>query len=117
MATEDWFVSECGPESDDLSYDGVPDCAQSCLHEKLVYYGCVTEGSNCFCIHGSLFDCQSNCHKENERTAIKNWLMDRGSVNAALAEKGADTGIFYGSTDAASESRQWPILFRSKGKS
>ncbi|KIW31333.1 uncharacterized protein PV07_02990 [Cladophialophora immunda] len=116
MATEDWFVKECGPGSDDLSYDGLPACAQGCLRQKLVYYGCITEGRNCFCIHGSLFDCQSNCHKESEITAIKDWLTDQCGVSAALAQKGVDTGVFYGSTDDTSESRQSPLIYRPKRK-
>ncbi|OAL34240.1 hypothetical protein AYO20_06495 [Fonsecaea nubica] len=116
MAVEDWFVQECGPESDYLSYDGLPACARSCLHPALVYYGCVSEGRNCFCLHGSLFDCQSNCHKESERTAIKNWLVERCGVSPALGQKGADTGVFYGSAEDDSESRQSPVLFRPKRK-
>jgi len=116
MATEDWYVRECGPGSDDLSYDGLPACAHNCLHEKLVYYGCITEGRNCFCIHGDMFDCQSKCHKKSERMAIKDWLMDQCGVSPALAEKGADTGVFWGSTDADSQSKQSPINFSSTRK-
>jgi hypothetical protein len=117
MAAEDWYVKECGSGSDDLSYDGLPACAHSCLHQRLVYYGCITEGRNCFCIHGDMFDCQSNCHKESERMAIKHWLMDQCGVSPALAAKGADTGVFWGSTDADSESRLLsPILYSSARK-
>ncbi|OAP54247.1 hypothetical protein AYL99_11348 [Fonsecaea erecta] len=116
MATEDWFMDECGPDSDKLLYDGLPACAQRCLRPALVYYGCVTEGRNCFCIHGSLFNCQSNCHKESEVTAIQNWLVGQCGVSAALGKKGAEHGVFYGSTDDDSESRDSPVLFQTKRK-
>ncbi|KIX95204.1 uncharacterized protein Z520_09120 [Fonsecaea multimorphosa CBS 102226] len=114
MFTEDWFVKECGPNSDRLSYDGLPACAQGCLHEQLVYYGCVTEGRNCFCIQGSLFNCQSNCHKESETIAIQHWLMAQCGISKALAEKGTLEGVFYGSTADLPELKESLAVFRPR---
>jgi hypothetical protein len=90
MLAEDWYVGVCGQDADQLSYDGLPDCARNCLPEALFDHGCITEGRNCFCSGGELFGCTELCTAESDRLAVQNWIVKQCGASEELAKQGAD---------------------------
>ncbi len=93
--TENWFASLC-PDSPALKLDfsGLPKCARGCLDDATFGYGCLTQSSNCFCSHGSLFDCHNNCHSQDEWQQIETWLQDACDVSPDIAKQAIDSGTF-----------------------
>lgn len=94
MLAEDWYVTVCGQDADQLSYNGLPDCAQNCLPEALFDHGCITKGRNCFCSGGELFGCTELCTAESDRLAVQNWIVKQCGASEELAKQGANGGHF-----------------------
>lgn len=90
MLAEDWYVGVCGPNADQLSYNGLPDCARNCLPEALFDHGCITEGRNCFCSGGELFGCTELCTAESDRLAVQNWIVKQCNASEEFAKQGAN---------------------------
>ncbi|KAF2274509.1 uncharacterized protein EI97DRAFT_435051 [Westerdykella ornata] len=92
MIIEDWLFNKC-PDAPTIDFNKAPACARRCLEEKSFDYGCLTRNTNCFCIHGSLFDCQNQC-ADKDKQALKSWLVDTCGISEARADAGVMTGDF-----------------------
>jgi hypothetical protein len=70
---EDWYnQTACPGKTRELDFGGVPKCARQCLHDGLVDYGCISAGKDCFCLQGTLFDCDKRCSGA-ELESLQNW--------------------------------------------
>lgn len=114
MKVEDWFRGLC-PEAPVVDFKKAPNCAAQCLNEKSFDYGCLTNNTNCFCIHGSLFDCQKNCGKQ-DREKLKHWLIDSCDATVAQAEVGVVTGNFTEVAAASVNETSRDLIFTPKKK-
>ncbi|KAF2009719.1 hypothetical protein BU24DRAFT_428608 [Aaosphaeria arxii CBS 175.79] len=92
MQIEDWFFKQC-PDAPTVEFSKAPTCVATCLAEKSIDYGCLTKNTNCFCIHGSLFDCQQWCG-DQDKQKLKGWLMDTCGIDESLAAAGVESGDF-----------------------
>ncbi|KIX02056.1 uncharacterized protein Z518_07995 [Rhinocladiella mackenziei CBS 650.93] len=93
--TEDWFAKLC-PDSPALKLDfsSLPNCARRCLDDAIFEYGCLTQSSNCFCTHGTLFGCHDKCTSDEEWERIAEWLQDACSLDADQARLALEEGAF-----------------------
>jgi hypothetical protein len=103
---EDWFKTQC-PDIPPIDFNSAPKCARQCLWEQSISYGCVASTRNCFCSHGSLFDCEKQC-KGTVAQSLVDWFKDQCLVSESEAEY--DTGV------SSSKSAVIASLFKSPYK-
>lgn len=92
MLMENWFNKTCPDVDPSISYsfkvnskdELVPSCAQKCIQEQALFYGCTSESKNCFCSHESLFGCTATCSKADNAT-LASWLAATCQITAADA--------------------------------
>jgi hypothetical protein len=83
---EDWFKTQC-PDVQPIDFNSAPKCARQCLSEQSINYGCVGSTRNCFCSHGSLFNCEKQCKGTAAiQQSIVNWFKDQCLVSESEAE-------------------------------
>ena len=83
---EDWFKTQC-PDVPPIDFSSAPKCARQCLSEQSINYGCIGSSRNCFCSHGSLFDCEKQCKGTPPiRQSIIDWFKDQCLVSESEAE-------------------------------
>ncbi|KAL2072193.1 hypothetical protein VTL71DRAFT_11536 [Oculimacula yallundae] len=71
---EDWFSATC-PDAFKVDYTGLPKCAQSCLPDQYMIYGCITQSRSCLCQGQKTFGCASKCDEASNKT-INGWFTD-----------------------------------------
>jgi hypothetical protein len=112
MKIEDWLFKKC-PQAPTLDFDKAPKCAAQCLAEKTIDYGCLTRNTNCFCIHGDLFDCNYNCN-DKDKEKLKAWLMDSCKVSEAQAQAGVTSSGFKEAEVDGGGDKDGPIFTERK---
>lgn len=94
--TEDWFERVCpdAPATVKLDFGGLPGCARDCIDDAVFQVGCLTQTSNCFCAHGSLFGCQEKCGSEEEWAQVVEWLQQVCDIDSTVATQALENGMF-----------------------
>ncbi|CZR69129.1 uncharacterized protein PAC_19029 [Phialocephala subalpina] len=82
---EDWFKTQC-PNIPPIDFNSAPKCARKCLSEESINYGCVGSTRNCFCSHGSVFDCEKQC-SQAVQNSLASWYADQCEVSLSEANK------------------------------
>lgn len=104
---EDWFKTQC-PDVKPIDFSTAPKCARQCLSEQSINYGCVGSSRNCFCAHGSLFNCEKQCKGTvATQRSIVSWYKDQ----CLVSESEAEYAVGVSGTKAVTSS-----LFRSARK-
>jgi len=103
---EDWFKTQC-PDVQPIDFNSAPKCARKCLSEQSINYGCVGSTRNCFCSHGSVFNCEKQC-SQAVQDSLASWYADQCQVS--LSEANVELGV------AGTRTNVTAALFKSPRK-
>jgi hypothetical protein len=88
LLAEDWLLSkDVCPNAPNVTFDGLPDCAKSCMIKQSILNGCVGPTKSCFCTQQTMFGCPNlNCEgTDSMKNSIAHWYDTQCSVGQDVA--------------------------------